>query len=172
MDMQLSWVQGSEKPVLKVRRKKKGLQLHPERTHHREIRFLPPGTIKDYYEQFCASEQCRISFRAFWKCWNTEFSSFCGLDRHPSHAQCGVCCHHKVNDEGTQPIYLGPQTTGQIIPPPSVKPIQRPPEILGDASIQPPPGPRSFDLDLGRDGPNEVPNFRDRHIHRQKTSRS
>ena len=86
---------GIRKPVLKVRRKKKGLQLHPERTHHREIRFLPPGTIKDYYEQFCASEQCRISFRAFWKCWNTEFS-FLRFRPTSSHAQCGVCCHHKV----------------------------------------------------------------------------
>ncbi|CAK9015960.1 unnamed protein product [Durusdinium trenchii] len=81
----------------KVRRYKQGLKVHVERepeTSGVEERYLPPGTMKEYYEQFkCLDDS--VSFSTFWRVWRTEFNylKFRGVT---SHAQCSCCIHHRL----------------------------------------------------------------------------
>ena len=82
----------SRKP--KIRKKKKGLELHPERASL-ETRFLPPGCMRDYWEQFVASECKHICFTTFWKTWTVEFPHL-RFRSTSSHVQCAVCVHHKI----------------------------------------------------------------------------
>ena len=81
----------------KVRKYKKGLKLHVERRPENsgfEVRYLPPGTMKEYFEQFqCVDGQ--ISFATFWRVWRVEFDhlKFRGVT---SHSQCSTCIHHRA----------------------------------------------------------------------------
>ena len=90
----------SSLPVKKrARRYKQGLKLHAERQPDisgLEVRYLPPGNMSEYWEQFCNSEGAVIvSFPVFWRVWRTEFAH---LRFRPtsSHAQCASCLHHKL----------------------------------------------------------------------------
>ena len=83
----------------KTRKFKKGLKVHVERkpeTSGLEPRWLPPGCMQDYYEQYkCMEGHQAASFSTFWRTWRTEFEH---LRFRPvsSHAQCSVCLHHRV----------------------------------------------------------------------------
>ena len=62
----------SSLPVKKrARRYKQGLKLHAERQPDisgLEVRYLPPGNMSEYWEQFCNSEGAVIvSFPVFWR---------------------------------------------------------------------------------------------------------
>lgn len=87
-------------PVLKsqkVRKHKRGLTLNLERTADKgyEIRHLPPGCMKDYFEQFRLQDPtANIAFSTFWKTWRVEYS-FLRFRPTSSHAQCSTCLHHR-----------------------------------------------------------------------------
>ena len=83
----------------RTRKFKKGLKVHVERRPENsglEIRWLPPGCMQDYFEQYKAIEGHQAAaFSTFWKTWRTEFDH---MKFRPvsSHAQCSVCLHHRV----------------------------------------------------------------------------
>ena len=80
------------------RRVKKGVSVHVERADMpgTEPRFLPPGTMFEYYEQFQVLEPAAgVSFKTFWTVWRTEFD-FLKFRPTSSHAACSCCLHHKV----------------------------------------------------------------------------
>eukprot|EP00438_Fugacium_kawagutii_P021571 Skav212155 [mRNA] locus=scaffold754:104394:116972:+ [translate_table: standard] len=88
------------KPKQKQRKRKQGLDLHVERLPEHSglpIRHLPPGCMRDYFEQFRALDEVghNVSFSTFWRCWKTEFQH---LRFRPvsSHSQCSQCVHHKM----------------------------------------------------------------------------
>ena len=89
----------TEAPVGKVRKYKKGLKLHVERRPEisgLEVRYLPPGNMSEYYEQFKGMEGTQsASFAVFWRTWRVEFGH---LRFRPvsSHSQCSSCLHHKI----------------------------------------------------------------------------
>ena len=89
----------TEAPVGKVRKYKKGLNLHVERRPEisgLEVRYLPPGNMSEYYEQFKGMEGTQsASFAVFWRTWRVEFGH---LRFRPvsSHSQCSSCLHHKI----------------------------------------------------------------------------
>ncbi|CAK9111173.1 FO synthase subunit 1, partial [Durusdinium trenchii] len=76
------------------RKTQKGLEIHSERAEL-ETRFLPPGCMKDYFEQFLASEAVNISFTTFWTVWKVEYPH---LKFRPvsTHTLCATCVHHKL----------------------------------------------------------------------------
>lgn len=84
-----------EAPLPRV--KKKSITVNPARAHL-EVRFLPPGKMVDYYEQFKAiakdsSELC--TFTSFWRIWLEEFNHL-RFRSSSSHAVCTVCMRHKM----------------------------------------------------------------------------
>ena len=94
----------------KVRRYKKGLQLHIERRPDQsglEVRYLPPGTMQEYYEQFKAIDGY-VAFATFWRVWRVEFDhlKFRGVT---SHAQCSTCLHHRALLKELAPYFYARQ---------------------------------------------------------------
>ena len=86
-----------ESTLKKARKYKSGLKLHQERrpcNSQLEVRFLPPGSMKEYYEQFMTVDD-KVSFSLFWRTWRIEFEhlQFRGVS---SHAQCATCLRHRV----------------------------------------------------------------------------
>lgn len=82
----------------KVRQYKKGVKIHVERAEMSgtEPRYLPPGTMMEYFEQFQAQEGLPfISFSTFWRTWRVEFDHL-RFRSTSSHAQCSCCLHHRV----------------------------------------------------------------------------
>lgn len=59
-------------------------------------RSLPPGTMYDYWRQFCETHPPGCGFKYFWEIWTQEY--FFKLDFRGSfqHAVCGVCIKHKL----------------------------------------------------------------------------
>ena len=59
------------RPGKKIRRRKRSLELHPERTSEFsgfEERWLPPGVMRDYFEQMKVLEgNGSVSFTTFWR---------------------------------------------------------------------------------------------------------
>ena len=81
----------------KVRKYKAGLKLHGERASDQsghEPRYLPPGTMKEYFEQFKALNGGAV-FSTFWRTWRVEFP-FLKFRGWSSHAQCATCVHHRI----------------------------------------------------------------------------
>ncbi|CAK9064704.1 FO synthase subunit 1 [Durusdinium trenchii] len=88
-------------PAKGCRKRKFGLNLHLERrpghaASTNEVRFLPPGVMKDYFEMMKAQDQCQgVSFSLFWRTWLIEFPHL--VFRPTSmHSQCSTCIHHKI----------------------------------------------------------------------------
>lgn len=92
-------VDGPGKPSnKKVRKRKMGLTLHPERANDPalEVRYLPPGTMRDHWEIMRhADDRERVSFKTFWKTWHVEFSHL-RFRASTSHAQCATCMRHRL----------------------------------------------------------------------------
>ena len=81
------------------RKRKMSLEVHKDRhpsTSGLEVRFLPPGTMKDHWETMRAHDAGeQVSFKTFWKTWHTEFSHL-RFRAASMHVQCSVCLHHKM----------------------------------------------------------------------------
>ena len=81
------------------RKRKKGLQLHPERhpdVSKLEIRYLPPSTMKEHWETMQSLDgREAVSFGTFWKTWHREYPH---LQIRPasSHTQCTNCIRYKL----------------------------------------------------------------------------
>ena len=92
-------VDGPGKPSnKKVRKRKMGLTLHPERANDPalEVRYLPPGTMRDHWETMRhADDRERVSFKTFWKTWHVEFSHL-RFRASTSRAQCATCMRHRL----------------------------------------------------------------------------
>jgi hypothetical protein len=92
-----------------VRAQRLGLQVnvhrHPENGY--EKRWLPPGHIREYYEQFLATEagsdggQTKsVAFSSFWRIWYQEFGSILQFRPVSNHAMCATCVKHKLLIKG------------------------------------------------------------------------
>ncbi|CAK9054939.1 FO synthase subunit 1, partial [Durusdinium trenchii] len=82
----------SKKPNSRTR----SLLINAERREMLEDRWLPPGSMKDYYEQMIASHPREsISFSSFWRVWRQEFANM-RFRPSSSHALCSTCLRHKL----------------------------------------------------------------------------
>ena len=102
---------------VKTRRFKQGLKLHVERRPENsglETRYLPPGCMQDFFEQFKNLEGPQAaSFSTFWRVWRLEFEH---LKFRPvsSHSQCSVCLHHRVLLRELAPYLLARQHQAKL----------------------------------------------------------
>ncbi|CAE7708093.1 cofG [Symbiodinium sp. CCMP2592] len=79
----------------KPRKFKNSIQIVRAET---DIRYLPPGNMKDYWLQLNASRADTakpISFAQFWRVWSGEFSHL-KFRQQSNHAQCSECIKHKL----------------------------------------------------------------------------
>ncbi|CAK9045691.1 FO synthase subunit 1 [Durusdinium trenchii] len=78
------------------RLKNKSVQVNTDRSQLEE-RFLPPGTMMDYYELMKAAEPDLppVSFSSFWRTWKSEFTHL-KFRAASSHAVCAICLKHKM----------------------------------------------------------------------------
>ena len=73
----------------------RSVKINPERLGLEE-RFLPPGTMRDLWEQMVASENDnKASFAQFWRIWKAEYPHM-KFRATSSHAMCSVCLRHKL----------------------------------------------------------------------------
>ena len=77
------------------RKQKKSVAIDVDRAGL-EVRYLPPGNMVEYFDQFkllCPEE--KSSFSTFWRTWYSSFShmKFRGQS---SHSICSVCVRHKM----------------------------------------------------------------------------
>ena len=83
------------------RKRRFNLCLNTSRTKDsEEVRWLPPGHIRDFYEQMCVTESRSIderppAFSTFWRVWHEDFS-FLKFRPTSSHAMCSTCLRHKL----------------------------------------------------------------------------
>lgn len=82
--LSLSGVKPQNKKRKGPRRFKHGLKVNRDRSHVQEVRFLPPGRVKDHYESFLAqfSESAKPpSFATFYRAslQQQEFVMFCNI---------------------------------------------------------------------------------------------
>lgn len=82
-------------PRVKPRKQKKSVAIDSDRADL-EVRYLPPGNMIDYFDQFkLACPEEKISFSTFWRTWYSSFNhmKFRGQS---SHSICSVCVRHKM----------------------------------------------------------------------------
>ena len=81
----------------KIRKKKRSVVISSERKAE-EDRYLPPGQMRDYWEQFKAAEGSDSGkvpvFSTFWRVWLQEFS-FLKFRAQSSHSMCSTCVRHR-----------------------------------------------------------------------------
>ncbi|CAK9096327.1 FO synthase subunit 1, partial [Durusdinium trenchii] len=81
----------------KIRKKKRSVVISSERKAE-EDRYLPPGQMRDYWEQFKAAEGSDSGkvpvFSTFWRVWLQEFS-FPKFRAQSSHSMCSTCVRHR-----------------------------------------------------------------------------
>lgn len=81
------------------RKRKKGLQLHPERhpdVSKLEVRYLPPSTMKEHWETMQSLDgREAVSFGTFWKTWHREYPHL-RIRPASSHTQCTNCLWYKL----------------------------------------------------------------------------
>lgn len=95
-----------------IRKRRMGLDLNTTRRPEEgfEKRWLPPGCIKDYYEQFLVADKnfaggsdCStkpVAFSTFWRTWYQDFGEIMVFRPVSSHAVCGTCVRHKLLIKG------------------------------------------------------------------------
>ena len=73
------------------------IKPQPSRKDAHEERWLPPGHMRDFWEQMRCVETGGppVAFSTFWRVWHSEFP-FLRFRPTSSHAQCGVCLKHKL----------------------------------------------------------------------------
>jgi hypothetical protein len=86
-----------------VRSVKSGVKMNVSRRPEfgYEKRWLPPGHIRDYYEQFVsidrpAGDGKQVSFATFWRVWHEEFGAILQFRATSSDAICSTCVRHKL----------------------------------------------------------------------------
>lgn len=83
----------------RTRKFKMSLKLHRERhpdVSGKEIRYLPPGVMRDYWESMAAFDNLgAVSFKTFWTVWHAEFAHL-RFRPSTSHSQCSTCLHRKL----------------------------------------------------------------------------
>ncbi|CAL1136877.1 unnamed protein product [Cladocopium goreaui] len=88
----------SRAPTPKLRRLHcRSIKINPARREEEE-RFLPPGTMRDMWEQMNASdkEQNKVSFAQFWRIWKAEYPHL-KFRASSSHSLCSnICLRHKL----------------------------------------------------------------------------
>ena len=97
------------------RKRKMNLEVHPERSAEhmdREVRFLPPGCMRDHWEAMAAIE--RVSFKVFWKTWVTEFP-FLKFRATSNHSQCSTCVRYKLLIRGLANHLAARQRQAEIL---------------------------------------------------------
>ena len=81
------------------RKRKLNLEVHAERSAEhmgREVRFLPPGSMRDHFEAMRALDSSeRVSFKVFWRTWVTDFP-FLRFRAATNHSQCSTCIRYKI----------------------------------------------------------------------------
>lgn len=85
--------------VKKEKRRKLGIEVNVSR-NNLEIRYLPPGHVRDYWEQMKVTEprgsaEKPVGFSTFWRVWNQEFQCL-KFRAASSHSQCNTCLRHKL----------------------------------------------------------------------------
>ncbi|CAE7294563.1 unnamed protein product, partial [Symbiodinium sp. CCMP2592] len=65
-----------------------------EKTDDQEPRFLPPGSMKEYFEQFLLQSKQKVGFATFWRVWRRHFPRMTFRPT-SSHAVCTTCVRHK-----------------------------------------------------------------------------
>ena len=100
------------------RKYKFSLKLHQERhptVSGLEVRFLPPGVMRDYWETMkAADEREHVSFKCFWATWHCEFPHL-KFRPNTSHSQCSVCLHHKLLIRELANHYVARQKQTQLM---------------------------------------------------------
>ena len=86
-----------ENKKTKCRQTFRSIRINPEKLKNQEVRHLPPGSMKDIYEQFCISEPegAKVGFATFWRTWRSEFPNL-RFRPYSSHAICNECIQHKL----------------------------------------------------------------------------
>ena len=88
-----------------VRTQRMGMSINTSRRpdYGLEKRWLPPGFMKDYYEQFLATEKMlniessqQVAFSTFWRVWYQDFGEILQFRPTSSHAICATCVRHKL----------------------------------------------------------------------------
>eukprot|EP00435_Cladocopium_sp_Y103_P026856 s1526_g6.t1 len=73
----------------------KSIRINPDRLEEEE-RYLPPGTMRDVWEQMNATDPDQsVSFAQFWRVWKAEYSHM-KFRATSSHALCSICLRHKL----------------------------------------------------------------------------
>ena len=104
---------GPVQKLQKVKRYASGLEKKPEEDA-KEIRHLPPGCMKDYWEQFHAHDnQGSVAFSTFWRVWRSEFGHL-RFRRVSSHAQCSTCLHHRLLLRELSPYVVARKRQAQL----------------------------------------------------------
>ena len=83
----------------KVRTRKFSIQLHTERKHAQEDRYLPPGHIRDFWEQMKCSEALTGNEKRSLSRLSGAFgirNILPQVSPTSSHSQCGTCMRHKM----------------------------------------------------------------------------
>ena len=83
-------------PAARPRTHNKSVKLDADRANLEE-RFLPPGTMVEYFDQFklACPEHANISFSTFWRTWYSSFNHM-KFRGHTSHSICSVCVRHRL----------------------------------------------------------------------------
>jgi hypothetical protein len=88
--------------------RKRKIALDGDTTKTRLARYLPHGSIMDYYNQFQVdilqstgrsavdADAACPSYVTFWRVWKTEFSECLRFRGESQHATCSICTRHKL----------------------------------------------------------------------------
>ena len=102
----------------KSRMYKKGVRVHDERRPEesgREVRFLPPGVMKDHWEAMASFDPLgKVSFGCFWSTWIREFPHL-RFRSTTSHTQCSQCLHYKLLIRGLTNHMAARQRQSQLL---------------------------------------------------------
>ena len=79
----------------KFRQRFRTVKVNEHALQTQEVRHLPPGSMKDIWEQFRLSGGHDVSFTSFWRTWRQNYPNL-KFRSYSSHAICSECIHHKL----------------------------------------------------------------------------
>ena len=102
-------ISGGPSAVIKRHLKKKGprkykagIRVNRDREQTKEVKYLPPGRMKDYYIQMVNNDPeqgKRASFATFYRTWVGEFPHLLFRTKR-QHLECSVCQRHRLLIKG------------------------------------------------------------------------
>ena len=99
--------------------------------HALEARYLPPGCMKDYFEQFKSVDVLnKTSFSTFWRVWRIEFDHLRFRAVELTRPVLDMLAPPSFA-EGTVRVPFCPATAGPALPRSFNEPIPRPASLLG-----------------------------------------